>query len=132
MNRLPDWQTRFSDFGKARARMPFAWGSNDCCSFAAASVQAITGRNPMAGVAAYDTEAGAARLILRAGNLRALASQYLGDPVPPALAAVGDVVLVINEGREALGVCNGVNVIGPGPAGIDVLGIDAAIAAWKV
>lgn len=132
MNRLLDWQTRFAEFGRARARMPFVWGANDCCSFAAAAVQAITGRNPMAGVVAYASEAAAARLILRAGGLRALASQYLGRPVPPAFAAVGDVVLVMNEGREALGVCNGVNVLGPGPAGIDVLGIEAALAAWKI
>ena len=132
MNRLPDWQTRFAEFGRARARMSFAWGSNDCCSFAAAAVEAITGRNPMAGVTPYDSEAAAARLILRAGGLRDLASEYLGAPVPPAFAGVGDVVLVVNEGREALGICNGVNVVGPGPAGMDVLGIDAAIAAWKI
>jgi hypothetical protein len=130
--RLPDWQLRFSEFGKARASMPFAWGPNDCCSFAAAGVVAITGRNPMAGVAHYNSEAAAGRLILRAGGLRALASQYLGEAVPPAFAAVGDVVLVMNAGREALGICNGVNVIGPGVLGIDVLGIDAALAAWKI
>ncbi|MDO9357860.1 MAG: hypothetical protein Q7T70_02560 [Polaromonas sp.] len=132
MTRLPDWQTRFAEFGSARARMPFSWGSNDCCSFAAAAVEAITGRNPMDDVVPYDTEAAAGRLILRAGDLRALASQYLGESVQPVFAAVGDVVLVVNAGREALGICNGVNVIGPGVAGIDVLGIDAALAAWKI
>jgi hypothetical protein len=130
--RLPDWQLRFSEFGKARVSMPFVWGSNDCCSFAAAGVAAITGRNPMAGVAPYNSEAAAGRLILRAGDLRALASQYLGEPVPPAFAAVGDVVLVMNEGREMLAICNGVNAMAPGAAGIVPLGMDAALAAWKI
>lgn len=130
--RLPDWQTRFSEFGKARASMPFAWGVNDCCSFAAAGVEAVTGRNPMAGAAVYDTESAAARLILRAGGLRSLAIQFLGEPVPPAFAAVGDVVLVMNAGREMLGICNGVNVVAPGSLGMVALGMDAALAAWKI
>jgi hypothetical protein len=130
--RLPDWQQRFADFGKARASMPSSWGSNDCCSFAAAAVEAITGSNPMATAPAYDSEAVATRLIIRAGGLRSLASQYLGEPVSPAFAAVGDLVLVLNEGQEALGVCNGVNVLGPGVDGIAVIGMDAALAAWKI
>lgn len=130
--RLTDWQTRFSDFGKARASMPFAWGSNDCCSFVAAAVEALTGRNPMAGVDPYASEIGAAKLIARAGGLKALASQYLGEPVSPLMAGVGDVVLVNNEGREMLGVCNGVNVMAPGEVGMVALSMGAALAAWKV
>jgi hypothetical protein len=130
--RLPDWQLRFSDFGKARASMPFAWGSNDCCTFAAAAVQALTGVNPMARVPAYDSAFAAARLIEEGGGLRALATSLLGSPVAPTMAAVGDVVLVLNEGREALGVCNGTCVAGAGPDGVVYIGLDAALAAWKI
>jgi hypothetical protein len=130
--RLRDWQTRFSDFGKARASMPFVWGSNDCCSFAAAGVEAMTGSNPMADVAPYDSEMGALRRIAEAGGLEALAIQHLGDPVAPAFAGVGDVVLAVNEGREVLGICNGTSVIGPGAAGLLVLDMDTALAAWKI
>jgi phosphoribosylformylglycinamidine (FGAM) synthase-like amidotransferase family enzyme len=48
------------------------------------------------------------------------------------MAGVGDVVLVLNEGQEMLGVCNGVNVIAPGQTGIVALGMDAALTAWKI
>jgi hypothetical protein len=130
--RLADWQTRFSDFGKARASMPFAWGSNDCCSFAATAVEALTGRNPMVGVEPYTSEIGAAKMIARAGGLRALASQYLGEPVSPLMAGVGDVVLVMNEGREMLAICNGVNAMAPAESGMVALGMSAATAAWKI
>ena len=130
--RLQDWQLRFSDFGKARASMPFAWGSNDCCKFAAAAVEAITGKNPMATVAPYATEGAALRLVAKAGDLEALASQYLGAAVPPLMAAVGDVVLVMNERRHMLGICNGTNVLAPGERGTAVLHMEAALAAWKI
>ncbi|MDQ0082949.1 hypothetical protein J2W35_003308 [Variovorax boronicumulans] len=130
--RLKDWQQRFSDFGKARASMPFAWGSNDCCTFAAAAVEAISGVNPMADVERYSTEVGALRRIAEAGDLKALAAAHLGEPVSQLLAGVGDVVLVMNEGREMLGICNGVNVMAPGEFGMVALGMDAALAAWKI
>jgi hypothetical protein len=138
--RLQNWQARFSDFGKARASMPFSWGSNDCCVFASASVEAITGTNPMASFEAYGAELGPKRQALKrllrrigkTGDLRTLATAYLGAPVSPLMAGVGDVVLVFNEGREMLGVCNGVNVIAPGQSGIVALGMDAATAAWKI
>jgi len=130
--RLPDWQQRFADFGRARITTPFAWGSNDCCTFAAAAVEALTGVNPMQSVPAYDKPLEAARLIEEGGGLEHLASSLLGAPVPPVMAAVGDVVLVINADREMLGVCNGTNVLAPGKDGMAVFGMDAALAAWKI
>jgi hypothetical protein len=130
--KLPDWQKRFSEFGKARASMPFAWGSNDCCTFAAAGVEAVTGINPMAAVEPYDSEFGAMRRVAEAGGLQELATEYLGRPVSALLASVGDVVLVLNEGREMLGICNGVNVMAPGGTGMVALGMESALAAWKI
>lgn len=130
--RLQDWQLRLSDFGKARGSMPFVWGSNDCCTFAAAAVEALTGRNPMASVEPYGSALEAGRMLEAGGGIKALASMLLGDPVSTRLAGVGDVVLVVNAGREMLGICNGTNVIGPGEFGMVVLGMEAALAAWKI
>lgn len=130
--RLQDWQLRFSDFGKARASMPFSWGSNDCCSFAAAAVEALTGLDPMAEFQPYEGEFGAVRMVERGGGLEALTSSVLGASVSPLMAGVGDIVLILNEGREMLGVCNGVNVAAPGEFGMVSLGMDAALAAWKI
>lgn len=130
--RLPNWQERFSDFGKVRASMPFAWGSNDCCTFSAAAVEAVTGVNPMATVAPYATETAALRLIAAAGGLQALAAEYLGASVAPLMASVGDVVLVLNEGREMLAVCNGTIAAAPGEVGVVMVGMDAALAAWRI
>lgn len=130
--RRADWQERFAAFANERAEMPFAWGPNDCCSFAAAAVECITGANPMASVEAYDNPLAAARLIDAGDGLRALASSLLGPSVPALMAAVGDVVLLTNEGRELLGVCNGASAIAPGCDGLVVLDMTAASAAWKI
>lgn len=131
--RLIDWQLRFSDFIVKRRAMPFAWGRNDCCLFAADAVFAMTG-NDFGGDAlgAYTDAKGALRMTEERGGLRAIASEALGEPVPALRAAVGDVVLLVNDGRELLGICNGTNAIGPGPDGLAVLGMETALAAWKV
>jgi phosphoribosylformylglycinamidine (FGAM) synthase-like amidotransferase family enzyme len=48
------------------------------------------------------------------------------------LAGVGDVVAVLNEGQEMLGVCNGVNVLAPGKSGMVALDMATAFAAWNI
>lgn len=131
--RLPDWQTRLAALCEARQATPFAWGVHDCCLWAADAVQAVTGRDlaaPWRGT--YADEKAAARLLHRLGGVGAIASAALGAPVPVSRAAVGDVVLVHQDGRKALAVCNGSVALATGPAGLVLLGIDWALAAWKV
>lgn len=113
--------------------MPFAWGVNDCCLFAADAVIALTGDDVAADVrGTYSDALGAGRLIEARGGLAAIATAALGAPVLPVFAAVGDVVLLLNEGRELLVICNGTSAVGPGVAGMMALGMEAAIAAWKL
>jgi hypothetical protein len=130
--RRTDWQLRFAEFVKSRTSMPFEWGKNDCCLFAADAVLAMTGEDPAESKRGYSSALGAQRLIDEAGGLKEFVSQFLGEPVSPLMAGVGDVVLLTNEGRDLLGICNGTNAIGAGELGMAVLGMDLARAAWKV
>lgn len=130
--RLPDWQLRFAEFARVRFSMPFDWGSNDCCTFTADAVNAMTGEDLRAAFPAYVGEVGALRAIAAGGGLQQLASNLLGDPMSPKMAAVGDVVLVLNAGREMLGICNGTSALAPGKDGVVVVGMDSAIAAWRI
>lgn len=130
--RRADWQLRLSAFVRSRAGMPFEWGRNDCCLFTVDAVQAVTGTDHAAGFRGYTTVLGAARIVERQGGIRQLAIDAWGEPVSPLRAGVGDAVLVINEGRELLAVCNGTTAIGPGPEGIAVMDMSAAVAAWKI
>lgn len=131
MRRFPDWQLRLEAFARERRNVPFSWGSNDCALFAADCVQALTGVQLCPELRGYDGR-GALRLLQEHGGLQGLATEALGEPIAPVFAAVGDVVLLRMGEGQALGVCNGVVAIGPGPAGIEVAGMDAALAAWRV
>lgn len=130
--RLHDWQLRLESFARERQEMPFQWGRNDCALFAADAVQALTGERLLPNMRGYSNVRDALRLIDAAGGLRSIACHALGGFVLPAYARVGDVVLVKDGKREALGMCNGGSVIGPGPAGMVAIGMDAALAAWRV
>lgn len=132
MKRYPDWQLRLEAFVRERQAMPFAWGTNDCATFAADGVQALTGVRLLTHMRGYRTVRDALMLIERSGGLRSIACHALGGFILPAYAGVGDVVLVRVGKREALGICNGSSVLGPGPEGLAVVGMGDALAAWRV
>jgi hypothetical protein len=132
MARLHDWQMRLSAFVCERYRTPFVWGLNDCCLFAADAVVAITGEDPAKDLRGYSTALQAYRIVKAHGGMAAMATALLGPQISPLMANVGDVVLVDMEGRDALGVCNGTSVIGPGPLGMASCGMSLANAAWRV
>jgi len=130
--RRTDWQARLSEFARERSAMPFEWGRNDCCLFTVDAVLAMTGVDHGARFRGYYTELGAGRLLKANGGVRGLATEAWGEPVPVAFAAVGDPVLMLNEGRELLAVCNGTCAIAAGPVGVVALDMSAALAAWKI
>lgn len=108
--RRRDWPGRFFRLiGAARAR-PFAWGTHDCCLWAADSVEAVTGTDPAARWrGTYRDEIGALRLVRALGGLPAVAALG-GVEIAPGLAAPGDVGLVTwPDGVACLGVCAGVS-----------------------
>lgn len=130
--RVVDWQLRLSALAHERSERPFEWGVNDCCLFAADAVLAMTGVDHAAGFRGYDSAAGALRHVEAGGGLEAIATAALGAPVPAGMAAVGDVVLVTNAGREVLAVCNGTTAISPGETGLTAHAMTAAVVCWKV
>jgi len=119
MNRHQDWQLRLEAFIAARRHAPFAWGSNDCATFAADCVQAITGIDPApSGLRAHSTAKQAYRAIARHGDLRAIATAALGEPRPAVFAQTGDIVLTKAGRRDMLAVCNGRAALAPSADGL--------------
>ena len=107
--------------------------SSDRSLWAADAVQALAGVDfASAWRGTYSSATGAARLLAELGGVRAIASAALGEPVPVAFAAVGDVVLIEQAGRELLAVCNGGTALCVGPDGLAPVGMEAALAVWKV
>lgn len=131
--RLRDWPERLDDVMRRSAGSPFAWGVQDCCTFASDCVRALTGVDVMDTLAkTYDSALQAAHVIEAHGGLRAAVTALLGPECDPATVTVGDVLLVQNEGRELVAVCNGTNAVAPGPAGLGMLADPVVLAAWRV
>ena len=134
--RSEDWPLRLDAAVEAARSRPFAWRVHDCCAFASAVVEAMTGRDVMAELrdefGDYASELGAAKAIARAGGLRAAWTHALGEPIAPAFAQRGDVVLILNEGRELIGVNLGTAVCAVSEAGLGFVSGKEVVCAWRV
>jgi hypothetical protein len=116
----------------AGADVPFAWGSNDCVTFAAGAVAAQTGLNPLAKLSRrWSTQRGALLLLRRYGGLEAAVSTVL-TPVAPALAHRGDIAGVRAEaGEMVLMVIEGALLVGPDANGVRRLPRELMTVAWS-
>lgn len=112
----------------------FDWSTWNCCHLAAAWVQRTTGRNVMQGLPSTPDRRAAHRLIHHiGGTLGGVWTRWLGiEPVAPALARPGDVVLIAEGSARAAGICIGPRVAVLTPVGLAVTGMDAATHAWRL
>ncbi len=95
-------------FIEERRRMPFAWGSNDCCLFAADWVLTATGRDIAADYRGrYSTALPALRFVEAGGGVEAMIERAGAAPVHPSLARRGDVIARDVGNGIGLGVCVG-------------------------
>jgi hypothetical protein len=68
MIRHSTWEQSLSDYISSKREDPFEYGVNDCCMFAAGSVEAITGVDPMSEFRGhYDSLKGSIRAIKEIG-----------------------------------------------------------------
>lgn len=128
-----EWYAALDAHVRARGERPFAWGSNDCCTFAADWVQTVRGNDPMQGLRGLNTALNALRTINALGGLQNAVTDRMGACIAGPLAQVGDVALVRHgAGRLSMGLCLGAHIAAPGLAGLLLLPIDQAEAAWRV
>lgn len=126
--RVKDWESRLEEAIKATG--PFAWGSADCCTFAARVVREITGREFRERFH-YRDQFGARKILSRYGGVEGIATRFLGAPKEAGLAQRGDVVLVQSP-KSMLGICAGHMIAAQGRNGVEWLPLSAALKAWSV
>lgn len=128
------WQLEFEKVVSEHKDKPFVWGEHDCVLWAANTVLAITGFDPAEGFRdSYSTALGAAKLLKDFGGMEALVTTKLErEPVAPAFANVGDVLIVLQGEDPMLAVCNGETMLAPGALGLVALPTLSALKAWKV
>jgi len=115
-----------------QAARPFAWGVTDCVQFAGAFVEKITGRSYLADYE-YNSELGAARIMLAAGGLEALVSKHLG-PMSRDLreCADGDIVLSAFDRGPTLGIAVPRVFFLRTERGVIPVNLEHAIGFWRV
>lgn len=133
MIRKKNWPSRFAALVDLARPTPFAWGSHDCCLWAASAVLAITGEDPGAALRnTYFTAHAALHILESLGGLEG-AGALMGTPIEPTHATVGDIGLVTwMDGTRSLGVRSMTTWMCAGDHGIEHLPLDAASHAWGV
>jgi hypothetical protein len=121
MKKREDWPEKMNEYIERIATMPFAWGTLDCCMFAADCVLAMTDEDFAADFRGQYTDAPSAYVALQrfAGGgipetMAILADRFGWEPVEPLRAQRGDIVLIpphLCHGDPrfggALGICVG-------------------------
>lgn len=126
------WQIALQGLITERMQMPFAWGSHDCCLWAADAVLAQTGIDPAANErGTYFDVDGAARLLRELGGLSEV-GRRAGPEIPPLMAQFGDIGLMQIDGRQMLGVCAGQVWLAPGIERMSAAPLESAVQAWRV
>lgn len=129
--RVSRWEDRLVEFIDAHLFVPFAWGTNDCVTFAAKWIEVCTGEKVFE-PEHDDVHTAAAELAKRGGIAQAI-RDVLGDPLPNPLAAQrGDIGLVEIEGRQSAVVVIGADAVGPGEGGLHKAPITSLVMAWRV
>lgn len=135
--RRPDWPVHLDALIRAMSGRRFAYGSFDCCLFAADAVLAITGTDPAAGMRDYTGRRAALEILKREGGLVRLVSRLLStDPIPAARAQRGDIVYCVRSDvaseRGSLGVCIGINAAFVASTGLAFHPRTVADCGWHV
>ena len=108
MKRHDNWPALLAGFIEERRAMPFAWGSNDCCLFAADWVRRACGVDIAEQFRGkYFSAIGAHRFVAEAGGVENLIERAGASRLPAMMARRGDLVSMDNGDGVALGVCLG-------------------------
>ena len=121
-------------FVATRTAVPFAWGAQDCCTFAADWVLQATGHDPMAQLRGLDTAIKSTRALERLGGMAAAWDANMPAPhLPGPFCQAGDIAMVtLATGHKAMAVCAGSHLVAPATDGLLTIGIEFAEATWRV
>lgn len=112
----------------------FDWRSANCAHFAAGWVRWATGRDVRGSLPERGNMREWARLARDAGGMQVLVTDRLRcQPIAPAFARLGDIVLLPGALTGTLAVCNGRTAVCPAdPRGTVFLPMSSAIYAWRL
>jgi hypothetical protein len=129
--RLPDWEHRLFALIEASKDTPFAWGTFDCCNWAAMCYESVTGKVSKLNSTKRKDEKAALRFIKKMGSMSAILEKELGESVSPKFARRGDICLIEKE-RASIGVCVGAMVVCVDIDGLVNVPMREVTKAWHI
>jgi hypothetical protein len=127
-----DWHDGLWKLVREHQNIPFSWTQRNCCHFAFAAADAMTGGNRVAVVEYFSyTKRKALRHLVEVGGLRAFINRHFGEPVP-GRAQRGDLVLVDTPAGEVAGIWVGNAALVTGEEGLVEYPRDAVLCRWEV
>lgn len=133
--RKENWQAEYHRAIATAQLLPFQWGVHDCVTFAAYLVDAISDLDVTARFKAkyrWTNQGEAARLILAAGSLQALVTEFMGPPISWVNLSLGDALMAFNNGKEIVCIHDGHNLIAPADKGLMSVPLSSAICGWRI
>lgn len=134
--RRQDWPERLASVIEQRRHTPFRWGTQDCCSFAADAVLAMTGHDWLAPHRGAYFDAKSAEAIIGADGLEALVAGLMeafgAQECPAGFVQRGDVALVLLGNELTVGVVLDQVVAAPGLRRLDFVPGSTIQRAWGV
>ena len=131
--RRDNWPNLLAQFIEQRRDQPFAWGVNDCCTFAADWVQLCTGVDyAQAWRGRYVSGLGAVRVLDEAGGAEALVDALGLQRVAPQQAGRGDIVAQETGRGMTLGICLGETTAFVAKAGLVFGPLSNVETAWRI
>jgi hypothetical protein len=131
--RRDNWPDLLAAYIEERRNAPFAWGSNDCCLFAADWVELCTGKDyAETWRGSYSSGLGAVRILDEAGGVEALVDALRLHRVAPQQARRGDIVAQQAGGGITLGICIGPTTVFVAKTGLVFMPISNIETAWRI
>jgi len=132
MARIDGWEVRLNDVIDAALHEPFVWGQQDCSLFAAKCADAVNGTSIEAKHRGrYKTLRGATGRMKRLGGCEGVLRSEGFVKVLTLFAQRGDIVIINQEGREAMGVINGGKIVAASHDGLVFLPMTEAVGVWR-
>ncbi len=136
LTRLLDWEARLARLVRERRNVPYAYGTNDCATFAQDAVFAVTGIVLLPGVERPRGFLAAARFMISRGweNVEEMTTDILGETSSddPLRSRRGDIVSFEKGGEKHLAVRVGSEAVSPLDRGLGVIGSRHWARSWKV
>ncbi len=131
--KLPSYVERLGIYTLERRGQPYQWGVNDCVTFAADGIWAMTGIDPIEDIrGTWNDEASAMATLLALGGMVKAVDARFHQRIPATFAQRGDLCAMKLYGALTLGLCVGASVAAPGQDEMLMTPIDEIRVAWRV